>query len=73
MTDFLIQYRYLIWLIAGGLTYWLLYKIPGWKRDSRAGYWCAERDFAAWRLRNALLALGLLVPLLLTTTALAIR
>lgn len=69
MMEFLYQYRHLIWLVGGLITYYLVYHLPGWKRDSRAGYWSAERDFAAWRFRNAVLALAVLVPLLVVTTA----
>lgn len=69
MMDFLYTYRLIIWLVGGVLTYYLITHLPGWKRDSRAGYWSAERDYAAWRFRNAILALVVLVPLLVLTTA----
>lgn len=69
MLELLIEYRYLIWLIGGTLTYWLLMQIPSWLSVARSGMWGAERDYAAWRLRNAFFALLLLVPLLVATTA----
>lgn len=69
MIGLLLDYRYLIWLVGGLLTYWLLVNIPSWQRVARSGTWGAERDYAAWRVKRALLALLVLIPLLLVTTA----
>jgi hypothetical protein len=68
MLELLFDYRYLIWIVGGGLTYWILASLPTWQRVARAGTWNAERDYAAWRIRNALIALLVLVPLLVATT-----
>ena len=73
MMELLFEYRYLIWVLGGALTYWLATSLPSWRRVARAGTWNAERDYAAWRVRNALCVLVVLVPLLLVTTAAAIR
>lgn len=72
MLDLLFEYRYWIWLVAGALTLWLLTSIPSWRRVARRGSWNAERDYAGWRVRNAIFALLLLVPLLVATTAVAL-
>lgn len=71
--ELLVEYRYLIWLVGGASISWLTVQIPGWQQVARAGTWNAERDFAAWRVRNAIFALALLVPLLVLTTAVALR
>ena len=71
--EILLEYRYLIWLLGGPIAYWLATNIPAWQRVARAGTWSAERDFAAWRVRNALMALVLLVPLLALTTMMAFQ
>ncbi|MGB0389794.1 MAG: hypothetical protein ACPGWR_33655 [Ardenticatenaceae bacterium] len=68
MVEVLFEYRYLIWLIGAPLAYWLTTSIPSWQRVARAGTWNAERDYATWRVRNALFALALLIPLLTLTT-----
>ena len=68
MLEMLFEYRYLIWLIGGSIAYWLTTSIPSWQRVARAGTWNAERDYAFWRVRNALFALALLIPLLVLTT-----
>ena len=73
MLEMLFDYRYMIWVAGGFLTYWLATNIPSWQRVARAGTWNAERDYAAWRVRNALLALALLVPLLVLTTVVAVQ
>lgn len=73
MLEFLIAYRYPIWLIGGLVSYWLLTNIPTWSRVARAGTWGAERDYASWRVRNAIFALIVLIPLLALTTLLAFR
>ncbi|MDQ4074828.1 MAG: hypothetical protein M3220_01135 [Chloroflexota bacterium] len=72
MLEMLIEYRYMIWTVGGVATYWLLVRIPSWLSVARRGTWNAERDYATWRLRNAFLALLLLVPLLVATTAVAV-
>lgn len=72
MTELLIEYRYLIWSLGGALALWLGAQIPTLRTVARAGLWGAERDYAAWRLRNALFVLLLLVPLLVATTAVAV-
>lgn len=69
MVEFLIDFRYPIWVLGTLLLYWLVRSIPEWQRVARGGTWNAERDYAAWRLRQGLMALGVLLPLLLITTA----
>ncbi len=71
MQELLFEYRYIIWLIGGLVTAWIVLQLPGWLRIARGGTWNAERDYASWRVRNSLLALALLLPLLLATTATA--
>ncbi|MBA3533689.1 MAG: hypothetical protein H0T73_17365 [Ardenticatenales bacterium] len=72
MMELLFDYRYPIWLVGGFVLYWLAASIPEWQRVARAGTWNAERDYATWRLRNALLIITVLLPLLLATTAVAL-
>jgi hypothetical protein len=55
------------------LTFWLITSLPSWRQISRKGSWRAERDYARWRVRNAIFALILLVPLLVATTAIAMQ
>lgn len=71
MLEMLLEYRFAIWLLGGSMTYWLIGNIPAWQRVARAGTWNAERDYATWRVRNALFVLILLIPLLVLTTAAA--
>ncbi len=71
MLEMLLEYRFAIWLLGGSMTYWLIGSIPAWQRVARAGTWNAERDYATWRVRNALFVLILLIPLLVLTTAAA--
>jgi hypothetical protein len=72
MLDILFEFRYIIWMTGGVMTYWLLSQLSTWQRIARGGQWNAERDYAMWRLHRALLALALLLPLLVATTASAI-
>lgn len=72
MLELLFEYRYLIWTLGGLLTYWLTASLPTWQRVARGGTWNAERDYATWRVRNALLALCVLVPVLVATTLTAL-
>ena len=71
--ELLFEYRYLIWTVGGLVAYWLVMRLPSWQRVARAGTWNAERDMAAWRVRNALLGLFILIPLLLATTYVAFQ
>ncbi|HEX8684657.1 MAG TPA: hypothetical protein VF707_20230 [Ardenticatenaceae bacterium] len=73
MLEFLSAYRYWIWSLGGALTFWLITSLPSWRQISRKGSWRAERDYARWRVRNAIFALILLVPLLVATTAIAMQ
>ena len=73
MLELLFEYRYLIWVVGGILAYWLIFSLPSWQRVARTGTWNAERDMAAWRVRNAMLGLFFLVPLLVATTYVAIQ
>ncbi len=73
MQALLVEYRFLIWTVGGTVTLWLLLHLPTWKRVAQGGSWNAERDYAAWRVRKAVLLLGVLVPLLIATTAAVIR
>lgn len=66
--DFLTNYRYMIWLVGGFAACWLMMQMPAWSRVARHGSWVAQRDYAAWRLKNAVIALVLLLPLLVVTT-----
>jgi hypothetical protein len=68
LIDFLTNYRYMIWLLGGFATCWLMINLPAWSRAARYGSWVAQRDYALWRMRRAIMALVLLVPLLIVTT-----
>jgi hypothetical protein len=72
MLDMLFEFRYFIWLAGGVMTYWLLSQVSVWQRIAREGHWNAERDQAMWRVKRAVLALALLLPLLVATTASAL-
>ncbi|MBA3531170.1 MAG: hypothetical protein H0T73_04525, partial [Ardenticatenales bacterium] len=65
--DFLLDYRYMIWIVGGAITYWLLTNLNGWEHQARTGKWLAERDYAIWWVWRARIALVLLIPLLTLT------
>ncbi|HBY98841.1 MAG: hypothetical protein M5U01_12485 [Ardenticatenaceae bacterium] len=67
MLDWLLAYRWWIWGGGGLILLWLLTAIPQWRRVARGGQFTAERDFARWRYRYALMALVFLVPLVFGT------
>ena len=72
MLDWLMTYRWWI-LIGGGLPLlWLLNEMPRWRRIARGGQFTAERDFARWRYRYALVALVVLAPLVVGTALLSL-
>lgn len=68
LIEFLTTFRYMIWLAGGFAVCWLMMNLPGWSRVARYGSWVAQRDYAAWRVKNAVMALVLLLPLLIVTT-----
>lgn len=72
MADWLLTYRWWIILGGGGTLLWLLMAMPGWRRVSQAGRFTAERDYARWRLRYALMSVLLLLPLVVGTLVLTL-
>jgi hypothetical protein len=68
LIEFLTTFKYMIWLVGGFAACWLMMNLPAWSRVARHGSWVAQRDYAAWRVKNAVMALFLLLPLLVVTT-----
>ena len=68
MLELLASYRYIIWLAGGMSVFWLLMQLVTSFRVARYGVRVAQRDYAAWRVRNATIALGIVIPLLIVTT-----
>lgn len=71
--ELLSNYRYIIWLVGGISAFWLLFQLSASSRVARYGVRVAQRDYAAWRVRNATIALGIVIPLLIVTTVVSVN